>query len=176
VAPRCSVRPGGAAESGDRFGSALAAGDFNNDRFTDLAAGASGEDIAVNLGNPDAGAVSVLYGSADGLTRAGGQLFTQPGSDIRADEQFGFALAAGDFDNDGFADLAAGAPGEAVGNDSGTGAVSVLAGSPAGLTATGAQFFTQVGGPWRTGRVRVGPGRRGLQQRRVRGPGRRRSR
>jgi hypothetical protein len=52
-------------------------------------------------------------------------------------------LAAGDFNNDGFADLAAGAAGEAVGSAQGAGAVSVLPGSAGGLTATGGQLFTQ---------------------------------
>jgi hypothetical protein len=132
---------GGTPEFLDRFGSALAAGDFNGDGFADLAAGASGE----NVGSVrDAGAVSVLYGSAGGLTRSGGRLFTQVGS--RAEEQdfFGWALAAGDFNHDGFADLAVGAPNENVGALLFAGAVSVLYGSPAGLTTTGARLFTQV--------------------------------
>jgi hypothetical protein len=55
-------------------------------------------------------------------------------------------LAAGDFNNDGFADLAAGAPFESVGGALGAGAVSVLYGSPAGLTASGGRLFTQVAG------------------------------
>jgi hypothetical protein len=85
---------GSRAEAGDRFGSALAAGDFNGDGFADLAAGASGE----NVGSvPDAGTVSVLYGSAGGLTTSGGRLFTQVGSAAETDDEFGFALAAGDF-------------------------------------------------------------------------------
>ena len=134
---------GGTPESGDRFGSALAAGDFNQDGFADLAVGASGEDVG---SAPDAGAVSVLYGSAGGLTTTGGRLFTQVGSAAEVQDNFGWALAAGDFNHDGFADLAAGAPGEAVGAVEFAGAVSVLPGSAGWLTTTGGRLFTQVGG------------------------------
>jgi hypothetical protein len=137
------LQVGGTPESGDRFGSALAAGDFNGDGFADLAAGASGEDVRGAL---DAGVVSVLYGSAGGLTTSGGQLFTQVGGAIEDFDNFGWALAAGDFNHDGFADLAAGAPGEAVGAREFAGAVSVLPGSAGGLTTTGGRLFTQVAG------------------------------
>jgi FG-GAP repeat len=137
------LQVGGTPESGDRFGSALAAADFNNDGFADLAAGASGEDVG---GAGDAGAVSVLYGSSGGLTTSGGQLFTQVGSPAEDFDNFGWALAAGDFNHDGFADLAAGAPGEAVGARGFAGAVSVLYGSAGGLSTTGGRLFTQVAG------------------------------
>ena len=48
-----------------------------------------------------------------------------------------------DFNQDGFADLAVGVPGEAIGSFSEAGAVSVQPGSARGLTATGGQLFTQ---------------------------------
>jgi hypothetical protein len=134
---------GGASEAFDSFGWALAAGDFNNDGFTDLAVGAPFETVG---GAQDAGAVSVLYGSASGLTATGGRLFTQVGGAVEAGDQFGSGLAAGDFNNNGFDDLAAGAPFEAVGSAGGAGAVSVLYGSAGGLTATGGRLFTQVAG------------------------------
>jgi FG-GAP repeat len=133
----------GTVEAGDQFGSALAAGDFDNDGFADLAVGAPFEDVGAT---DAAGAVSVLPGSSGGLTASGGQLFTQVGGAIEAGDRFGAALAAGDFNNNGFADLAAGAPGEAVGSAGGAGAVSVLPGSAGGLTTTGGRLFTQVGG------------------------------
>jgi hypothetical protein len=141
---RLFTQVGSAAEAGDSFGAALAAGDFNHDGFDDLAAGAPGESVG---SRGSAGAVSVLPGSAAGLTTAGGRLFTQVGGAVEADDSFGASLASGDFNHDSFADLAAGAPGEAVGSAGSAGAVSVLPGSAAGLTtAAGGRLFTQVGG------------------------------
>jgi hypothetical protein len=134
---------GGAAELEDRFGSALAAGDFNHDGAADLAAGAPGESFDIA---GEAGAVSVLYGSATGLSRTGGQLFSQVGGTPEDTDMFGSALAAGDFNHDGAADLAAGAPMEDVGSVAEAGAVSVLYGSATGLSRTGGQLFSQVGG------------------------------
>jgi FG-GAP repeat len=131
---------GSAPETGDSFGDALAVGDFNQDGFADLAVGADFEDAGSTV---DAGAVSVLYGSAAKLTRTGGQIFTQVGSAPETGDVFGFALAAGDFNQDGFADLAAGAPFEDAGSIVDAGAVSVLYGSAAKLTRTGGQIFTQ---------------------------------
>ena len=63
---------GGSREDGDRFGAAVAKGDFNDDGIFDLAVGAPGEAVGTDAA---AGAVNVLNGSSGGLT--GGPLFTQ---------------------------------------------------------------------------------------------------
>ena len=89
----------------------MAAGDFNHDGFADLAASAPLEDVGT-IG--DAGALSVLPGSAGGLTTTGGRLFTQVAGAVEAGDEFGEQLASGDFNHDGFADLAAAAPAEDV--------------------------------------------------------------
>jgi hypothetical protein len=134
------VQPVSAVETGDQFGRSLASGDFDNDGFADLGAGAPFESVGTTDG---AGAVSALYGSAGGLTTTGAQTFTQPVSAVEVDDTFGFSLAAGDFDNDGFADLGAGAAFEDVGSTGDAGAVSALYGSSGGLTTSGAQTFVQ---------------------------------
>src|SRR5512133_3297440 len=101
------------------------AADFNHDGFADLAVGVPGENLR-------AGAVNVLYGAGSGLSGTGGQVFFQVGGTPEIQDWYGSALAAGDFNGDGFADLAASAFNEDVGSVSHAGAVSVQYGSAGG--------------------------------------------
>ena len=59
-----------------------------------------------------------------------------------ANAESGAAVAPGDFNGDGYADLAVGAPGDAVGTPRG-GSVTILYGSATGLVAAGSARFTQ---------------------------------
>lgn len=134
----------GALESGDRFGKSRTSGDFDADGFADLAIGIPREDIRRKK---NAGAVQVLYGSPTGLTASGDQVWHQgtkgvPGTNERGD-RFGSTLAVGDFDGDGYADLAIGTPREDSGDHSNAGRVVVLRGSPSGLTSIGAQLWDE---------------------------------
>ena len=126
----------GGAEAGDQFGSSLGVGDFNNDGFEDLAIGVVGEDIG-SISN--AGAVNILYGSSSGLSTANNQMWHQdsPGVHGGAEryDQFGSSLGVGDFNHDGFEDLAIGVVGEDIGLIGDAGSVQILFGSSSGLVA-----------------------------------------
>ena len=52
--------------------------------------------------------------------------------DVREADEFGGGVAAGDFDGDGYDDLAVGVPGETVGSALSIGAVNVIHGAAAG--------------------------------------------
>src|SRR6266511_2155184 len=137
--------------------------DFDNDGFVDLAVGTPSEDVGTTV---NAGAVTVLYGSAAGLSATGSQQFTQDTAGVpdavEGDDDFGEPLATGDFNNNGVDDLAVGAPSEDVGAAVNGGSVNVLYGSAAGLSATGNQQFTEdVGAVLNGGAVNVLPGTAG---------------
>jgi len=67
-----------------------------------------------------------------------------PFADIsEPDDHFGAAVSAGDFNGDGFADLAIGVPDEDLSGVGSVGAIQVIYGSSDGFNEKGIQFFSQ---------------------------------
>jgi FG-GAP repeat len=134
------------SELEDTFGNALSSGDFNDDGIDDLAIGVKFEDV-LGLGDDQAGAVNVIYGSSTGLSATSplpDQFWTQNAASVNdlseSNDNFGFSLYASDFNGDGIDDLAIGVPFEDLGPGgtpiTDTGAVNVIYGSSTGLSAT----------------------------------------
>ncbi len=133
-------------EAGDLFGFALATGDFNDDGYADLAVGVPGQVVS---NKAQAGVVQVFYGSVTGLRTDTAQGFKAGKSGVLGtpgvNDTMGYALATGDFDKDGYDDLAIAAPARTVGAAASAGEVHILRGSAAsGLqTVTGQQLLSE---------------------------------
>lgn len=123
----------GTAEPGDWHGAAVTLGDFNGDGYDDLATGAPFESFAPS--SFPAGAVIVNYGTPWGLTWKNALSLSPLDAGLSTAEphQMGKALAAGDFNNDGFDDLAVGLPASIVSGQAGAGRVLIFLGAASGL-------------------------------------------
>lgn len=116
--------------------------DFNRDGYEDLVVGVPNESIA---GLSRAGAVKVVYGRADGTWRTHSKTtylhqnkYGESGVNLfgvlEANDKFGASIAVGDFNNDGYDDLAIGTPDESIGNQHyKVGAVNIVYGGFNGL-------------------------------------------
>jgi len=128
----------GAAKRHDGFGSSVIGRDVDGDTIDDVAVGVCGEDDPQG-----AGAVQVLYGSLTGLGSVGNQLIRQPGSVPRRHEKFGYALGAGHLDEvDVLFELIASAHDDVHGEE-GAGAVTVMYGTPDGVSLELVERWTQ---------------------------------
>ncbi|MFE5212901.1 FG-GAP repeat protein [Streptomyces sp. NPDC056600] len=117
--------------------------DFDGDGKGDIATSAHGAYVA---GAPRAGQVVVLYGARGGVSPTRRTVIGQNSAGVTGTPErldgFGWDLAHGDFDGDGYDDLAVSTPWEDTAGDSEAGMVTLLWGSPAGLTGKGSLVLT----------------------------------
>jgi len=138
----------GTSEKNDRFGWSLTTGNYDGIGKDDLAIGVAYEGIG---STPRAGAVNVIYGSygtGGKLSSFNNQIWYQGETEriegfLDKDDNFGYSLASGDFNDDGYEDLAIGVPYEMINNISDAGAVNIIYGSNMQLSYIGDQLWSQ---------------------------------
>ncbi len=121
-----------------RFGTALASGDFSGLGYEQLLVGAPGNDTE---GVDEAGVVfafDFVSTGVVGLWQGESGILETP----EPFDQFGQALATGDFDRDGYDDAVFGIPGENLEPGIENGVVQVVYGSAAGLHSAGNQLWS----------------------------------
>ncbi len=141
ISPNASAALVGAFQADERFGWALAVGDFDDDGYEDLAVGGPGRDGRQ-------GGVSVFYGNASGLRWDDPRRTEFSASDWLsappADSEFGAKLAAGHVMGDPSDDLIIGAPHMTVIGLANEGRIFLTEGGPGGLDTSPSDWHTAV--------------------------------
>lgn len=128
------------------FGAEMVTGNFNGDKYDDLAVGEYEEADLKAMGY-HAGAVWIFLGGPGGLRVDTVKHVNQstsgvPGASAESDS-FADALAAGDITGDGRDELLIGIPNKKVAGKKEAGAVIVLKGSAGGIVTSGAKWIDQ---------------------------------
>lgn len=133
----------GRAGDSDNWGSMLVTGNFDGSAYDDLAIG-NPSDHYHETHEHGAGTLQVLYGTEQGLTASGSQRWSAA-MPVLANLGYVYgltdAIAAGDFDADGRDDLALSSGGSP--RVPAAGSVTILYGSPTGISAARAQTWSQ---------------------------------